>query len=360
MREPAPVVVPQMNPNDEHAVLIQWHVQSGALVAADQVLVTLETTKAAFDVDAPREGFVHFELPPRTMVAVGSAIAWVSDEAAPPAQAIAPGGTAPNAAPASGDERVTRKALRLMKQHGLTLEDFGGAVRVEVEHVERLLQARSAAQVVGSDAEEFAQPPSKMLEAARLSAVYREVVPSTVAVAVSSSRLNKRLAQLAAEHGPLSVLEVVIHELLRLLPEHPELNGYFLNGRAWRYRKAVVGFAINLGRGLKVPVVDPAATTPIEVARSVRDLSLRYMRGELAMQDVVGSTFTVTDLSSHGVVHFIPILNDRQAAILGICAERPGTDSRDFVLTFDHRIADGMQAAALLAALRDAMEGAVS
>jgi pyruvate dehydrogenase E2 component (dihydrolipoamide acetyltransferase) len=86
-------------------------------------------------------------------------------------------------------------------------------------------------------------------------------------------------------------------------------------------------------------------------------LSLRYMRDELAMQDVVGSTFTVTDLSGHGVVHFIPVLNDRQSAILGICAERHGTGHRDLVLAFDHRMTDGMRAAQFLGVLRDALEG---
>jgi len=47
------------------------------------------------------------------------------------------------------------------------------------------------------------------------------------------------------------------------------------------------------------------------------------------------------------------VLNDRQAAILGICAERPGTGHQDLVLSFDHRISDGMRAAAFLGELRD-------
>ena len=71
------------------------------------------------------------------------------------------------------------------------------------------------------------------------------------------------------------------------------------------------------------------------------------------MDDVIGGTFTVTDLSSYGVTHFIPVLNDRQAAILGICAERPGTGHQDLVLCFDHRMSEGMRAADFLGALRE-------
>jgi len=52
----------------------------------------------------------------------------------------------------------------------------------------------------------------------------------------------------------------------------------------------------------------------------------------------------------------VPVLNQRQAAILGICAERPGTRHRDLVLTFDHRMADGMRAALLLGELRSRLE----
>jgi pyruvate/2-oxoglutarate dehydrogenase complex dihydrolipoamide acyltransferase (E2) component len=87
----------------------------------------------------------------------------------------------------------------------------------------------------------------------------------------------------------------------------------------------------------------------------VRDLSLRYLRGELSAEDVADGTFTVTDLSARDVVSFLPVLNYRQAAILGICAERPGTAHRELVLTFDHRMADGMQAGTFLAKLRESL-----
>jgi len=107
-----------------------------------------------------------------------------------------------------------------------------------------------------------------------------------------------------------------------------------------------------------VPVIrDCKGDSPLDIARSVRDLSLRYMRDELAAEDLMGGTFTVTDLSGHGVVHFIPVINERQSAILGICAERPGTAGRELVLTFDHRMADGMLAAEFLNQLRERLEG---
>jgi pyruvate/2-oxoglutarate dehydrogenase complex dihydrolipoamide acyltransferase (E2) component len=200
--------------------------------------------------------------------------------------------------------------------------------------------------------------PAKIAEIHTLRRVREEVVPSTVAIELSAERLDTRLRREATNHGAVSALELALYETARLLPEWPELNGYFANGRAWRYETVAVGFAVNLGRSLRVPIVRDASERSLrDVARTVRDLSLRYMRNELTIDDVTGGTFTITDLSSEGVVHFVPVLNERQAAILGICASR-SNGSRELVLTFDHRLSDGMQAGRFLAALRARLEQA--
>ena len=73
MSEPVPVRVPQINPNDEHAVVVRWHVAKGSRVRAGQTLVTLETTKTTFDVDAPADGYAFFEHEkPDVLVHVGT------------------------------------------------------------------------------------------------------------------------------------------------------------------------------------------------------------------------------------------------------------------------------------------------
>jgi pyruvate/2-oxoglutarate dehydrogenase complex dihydrolipoamide acyltransferase (E2) component len=117
---------------------------------------------------------------------------------------------------------------------------------------------------------------------------------------------------------------------------------------------------VNRGRSLRVPVVKNTATGSLrEIARAVRELTLRYLREELTIDDVTGGTFTITDLSGEGVVHFVPVLNERQSAILGLCAPRRD-GSRELVLTFDHRLSDGMRAARFLAALRARLEDSPS
>ena len=364
MSEPVPVRVPQINPNDEHAVVVRWHVAKGSRVRAGQTLVTLETTKTTFDVDAPADGYAFFEHEANTELAVGAPVAWIADSAGPlripeaaPAPAAAPSGPAA--------ERFTRKARKLMKERGLSEADFPGSDRVDADAVERIAASRqggaaTAARAPSGRAPSGAVPleltPAKITEIQTLRRVREQVVPSTVAIALRAERLDSRLRRDGEAHGPISALELALYETARLLPQWPELNGFYADGRAWSHAGVAIGFAVNLGRSLRVPVVKDAASIALrDVARTVRELTLRYMRDELTIEDVLGGTFTITDLSGEGIVHFVPVLNERQSAILGLCAPR-GDGSRELVLTFDHRLSDGMRAARFLAELRSRLE----
>jgi pyruvate/2-oxoglutarate dehydrogenase complex dihydrolipoamide acyltransferase (E2) component len=360
--DPEAVTVPQLNPNDDTVVLVRWHLPSGAHVRHGQTLVTFETTKATFDVEAPKEGYVFYELGPKTMVAVGRPVAWICHEPSPPRVLEQPssGGRSPEA----GERRATRKAARLMREHGLSELDFpAGLERIEESDVERRLSERgnggASSVAVADGAERLEQSPAKMIEVRSLEEVYRSAIPSTIVIPTSSKRLAERLRSLGQQYGPISLLELVIFELSRLLNDFPELNGYYSDGQAYRHRGVGIGFAINAGRSLRVPVVrcGTESTLP-ETAAVIRNLFLGYMRDELTLQDLTGGTFTVTDLSSHGVVHFVPVLNLRQSAILGLCAERAESGTQDLVLTFDHRMSDGMRAAEFLGELRLRLEAA--
>lgn len=360
MSEPIAVRVPQINPNDEHAVVVRWHVAKGARVRAGQPLVTLETTKTTFDVDAPSDGYAFFEHEPNAELAVGAPVAWIADNDGPfeAAARPAPVAAAPTNEPAG---RFTRKARKLMKERNLNEADFAGNDKVDSNVVERVAAGRRATTArVPAGAVPLELSPSKITEIQALRRVHEQAVPSTVSTALRADRLDARLRQEAADHGPVSALELVLYETARLLTEWPELNGFYSDGKAWAHESVAVGFAVNLGHSLRVPVVRSASSASLrDVARAVRELTLRYMREELTIEDVTGGTFTITDLSGESAVHFVPVLNERQSAILGLCAAR-SDGSRELVLTFDHRLSDGMRAARFLAALRARLESSPS
>ena len=333
MSEAVAVPVPQENPNDERAVLVAWEVPSGTRVEAGRRIATLETTKSAFDVDAPVSGYLIYEAEPKSMLVVGAPFAWIAAEPGfrPPVGDAA----APMAAPVAGSlsvspeaaGRFTRKALKRLRELGLQESDFPGVSRVDVAEVEKraaqsspkgsAVAAHAGAAVARAaatgtahdprggggggvqgcasfkDAVVLEQPPSKMLEAATLADSYRQVVPSLVSVPVDAGRVEEHLRRIAAAEGPLSLLELVIHAAAAVMPEFPDLNGFFSDGSAFTYREINIGFAINAGRSLKVPVVRRAGTlSRLDIARAVRDLTLRYLRNELTTADMMGGTFT--------------------------------------------------------------------
>jgi pyruvate/2-oxoglutarate dehydrogenase complex dihydrolipoamide acyltransferase (E2) component len=361
MSEPIAVKVPQINPNDEHAVVVRWHVAKGARVRAGQPLVTLETTKTTFDVDAPSDGYAFFEHEPNAELAVGAPVAWIADNEGPFQAATSSVRPAAAATKEPAAERFTRKARKLMRERGLSEADFAGNDKVDADAVERVAAGRGATPArVPPGAVPLELSPSKITEIQTLKRVHEQAVPSTVSTALRGDLLEARLRREAAEHGAVSALELALFETARLLPAWPELNGFYSDGKAWAHEKVAIGFAVNLGRSLRVPVVRDAGNASLrDVARAVRELTLRYMREELAIDDVTGGTFTITDLSSEGAVHFVPVLNERQSAILGLCAAR-NDGSRELVLTFDHRLSDGMRAARFLAALRARLEDSPS
>ena len=370
MPEAAAVLVPQMNVNDDNAVIVAWQVANGGHVDSGAPIATLETTKATFDVNADRAGYVFYEHEPKSVVAVGAVLAWVSDSPATTLEQLKlpDAANAPAAGTAAPDVRFTRKALRRMQELGVAAADFPATGRIEIADVERVAaekttrraQAPQVAVVAPpSDSEPYQaleQSSSKVMEAVRLSDVYRNVVPSMVTVPVSAERIQAKLTELASVAGPVSLLELAIREVAAVLADYPDLNGFHAKGRAWTYREISIGFAVNAGKSLRVPVVrDVPRLSQLDVCRAVRDLTLRYFREELLMADVSGGSFTITDLSGYGATHFVPVLNDRQSAILGICAPL-SPSAQNLVLAFDHRMSDGMRAAAFLGELRERLE----
>ena len=153
---------------------------------------------------------------------------------------------------------------------------------------------------------------------------------------------------------------IVLYEVGRLLRKYPELNAFSSDGAVQFYEEVNIGFAIDAGRGLKVPVIRHAdKKSLLEIAEELQDLLVSYLNDQISPTVLAGGTFTITDLSGQNVLTFSPLLNTRQSAILGIGAEYPqGKIERFFnlVLSFDHQISEGRQAAEFLSELGERLQ----
>jgi hypothetical protein len=144
----------------------------------------------------------------------------------------------------------------------------------------------------------------------------------------------------------------------RLLQKYPDLQCLYHNGQVYQYTETNIGYAMCIegaaGHGLKVPVFKKCDKMSLDEIVSAKDAFLeKYIANTLSLEDLDGGTFTITDLSVSGSWLFNPLLNYMQSAILGIGGENPQGSVFPLVLAFDHRVTDGMTAAAFLNELKD-------
>ena len=139
MSDPVQLLAPREGVNDDVVRIVEWRVADGDQVAADQIVVIIETTKATVDVAASGSGYLHHLAPQGGEVAVGAPLAWIT--AQPRRPAVSSAGQ-PSAA--ASTQVVTAKAQPLLEQHGLTAADFPGLAVIRTSDVEQLLAQRAS------------------------------------------------------------------------------------------------------------------------------------------------------------------------------------------------------------------------
>jgi len=150
----------------------------------------------------------------------------------------------------------------------------------------------------------------------------------------------------------ISINHLLMFSIARLLPHYSELNATFHGNEIRRYANVHLGFAVDTPRGLMTPVIRNAnKRNLVSFAAEARRLADTCREGVIFPDELVGSTFTTTNLGVLGIENFTPVLNVPEVAILGIGAiinapiETPkgiGIEKRiGLSLTIDHQALDG-------------------
>ena len=164
--------------------------------------------------------------------------------------------------------------------------------------------------------------------------------------------------------GKITVNDMVLFAVSRVLPNYPEINANLIGDTFRKYKHANVGMAVDTDRGLLVPVLFGAEKmTLASLAAETKVLAGKAREGKLTPDEMSGGSFTVSNLGSMGVESFTPVINPPQTAILGVCCtvnrvKADGTvyPAMGLSLTFDHRAVDGAPAAKFLKELCTALE----
>jgi pyruvate dehydrogenase E2 component (dihydrolipoamide acetyltransferase) len=265
-------------------------------------------------------------------------------------------------------------AKKRAREHGIDLAEVTGTGpggRITEKDVLAFLEAREKA-----PPPEVAAPPKaariipfvgmREMIAERMTQSLQTMAQVTLHTEVDATELVKLREQLKQEFD-LTYTDLIIKAVAKALQAHPLLNATLVGDEIHLLEEIHIGVAVALEDGLLVPVVRDADKKSLqEIAQETRRLARGAREGTLTVDEVTGSTFTITNLGAYGVDGFTPIINPPEVAILGVgrIVERPAIHEDQIVrrstmvlsLTIDHRIVDGAPGAEFLSTVREILE----
>lgn len=391
--------MPKMGLTMTTATVGAWLKKEGDLVAAGEALVEVMTDKITNTLEAATNGVLlrivcpeGAEVEAMTVLGVvgqpGEQVGSVpaqstsaqSAQSTKQAPAVATAQkTAAAARPAGGRIFITPLARKIARDNNVDYSAVQGTgpggriLRKDIEKAMAVVPCATQAQPCGAgapaQANVFQRIPYKGMRKAigqNMLRSWHEAPQVTLNSSVDVSALLALRTQLnegREKIDKLTLTDLLIKLTAAALERHPNLNATFDGTEVVQYSQVNMSVAIAVDAGLVVPVVRGANEKSLSrISAIMQDLVGRARRLELAVDESVGGTFTLTNLGGYKSVDtFSPIINSPQVAILGIgrTVETPIAINGEVVirpmmglsLSHDHRVVDGAPAAAFLATL---------
>ena len=404
------VKVPQLSESVAEATLLQWKKKPGEAVVVDEILVEIETDKVVLEVPAPAGGvFAAIVKDDGSTVVAGEVIASIDTEgkvaatsAAAPVAAAA-SAPAPAAAVAGKSAVAMPAAAKLMADAGLassqvagtgrdgrvTKGDVLGAIAAGVSAPTPAPAAQPAAAVARPALPEVRAPidlsvlasrPEQRVPMSRLRQRVAERLvqsQSTAAILTTFNEVNmaplmelrnKYKDRFEKEHGvKLGFMSFFVKAAVAALKKYPVVNASVDGNDIVYHGYFDIGIAVGSPRGLVVPILrDADQMTFADIEKKIADYGKRAGEGKLALEELTGGTFSISNGGVFGSMLSTPIINPPQSAILGVHAtkDRAVVENGQIVvrpmnylaLSYDHRIIDGREAVLSLVAMKEALE----
>jgi 2-oxoglutarate dehydrogenase E2 component (dihydrolipoamide succinyltransferase) len=398
------IKVPTLGESVTEATVAKWLKAAGEAVRADEPLVELETDKVSLEVNAPTSGTLAEVLVSEgDDVAVGAVLGRITEgaaeagAAAPAPKATAPAApAAPAAKPAEAAKSAGPAARKIAAEKGVELAAVSGTgPKGNVTKGDVLAAKPAPAEAAPAAKPAPAPAPSPARAPAAAQAPGREE-------RVRMTRLRKRIAERLKEaqntaamlttfnevdmtevmqlrtryqdsfskkHGvKLGFMSFFVKASIEALKAFPAVNGE-IDGDEIVYKHYYdIGVAVSTDAGLVVPVLRDADQMSLaDIEKRIGDLGKRAREGGLAMEELTGGSFTITNGGIFGSLLSTPILNPPQVGILGMhkIQQRPMVtdggriEARPMMylaLSYDHRIVDGREAVSFLVRVKECIE----
>jgi 2-oxoglutarate dehydrogenase E2 component (dihydrolipoamide succinyltransferase) len=387
------VKVPQLSESVAEATLLDWHKKEGEPVRRDENLIDIETDKVVLELPAPADGvLVRILKKARDSVGSGDVIAQIDTEAKA-AAAASQAKPAPAAAekPKSAPP-VMPAAQKIAAEQGVDTSKIQGTGRDgRVTKGDVLAAAqRPASQESRAPLQQPAPPinvdqllsgrPEQRVPMSRLRQRVAERLvqsQSTAAILTTFNEVNmapviemrkKYQERFEKEHGVrLGFMSFFVKAAVHALKRFPAVNASIDGTDIVYHGYFDIGVAVGSPRGLVVPILrDADRMSFAEIEKKIGDFGKRAQDGKLALEELTGGTFSISNGGVFGSMLSTPIINPPQSAILGVHAtkERAVVENGQVVvrpmnylaLSYDHRIIDGREAVLFLVAIKEALE----
>ena len=378
-----------------------WHKEVGDAVRRDDVLLDVETDKVVIEIFAPADGVLAEILKPEGETVESEELLGRMEEAQEPS-ASEPAATKPapeteaaaaaETAAAAASVGVSPSARKLAAELGVDIarvDGTGKGGRVTKEDVQRARDANEQAK----EAAPAAEQPAAATEAAAEDARVERRVPMTRLRASIAKRLveaqrtaamlttfnevdmgpvmalrRKHAQEFQARHGvKLGFMGFFVRASVEALKRFPAVNASVDGADIVYHGYYDIGVAVSTDRGLVVPVVRDADALGLhQIEDAIAEYGARARDGKLALEEMQGGTFTVSNGGVFGSLLSTPILNPPQTGILGLhkIEERPVVVDGEVVarpmmylaLSYDHRLIDGREAVRFLVTIKELIE----
>jgi len=274
---------------------------------------------------------------------------------------------------------ATSAAKKLAQERGLNLVEIpgtGSGGRITEQDVLAFVASRARPAAPVPAPHTMATPPltarvipfagMRQAIAEHMVASLHSMAQLTMMTEVDATELVKLRTQLKADFE-LTYTDLLVKAVAKTLKRHPLLNAILIGDEIHLLEYIHIGVAVALPDGLIVPVVrDADKRTVQEIACEVRRLAQGARDNTLSVDEVTGSTFTLTNLGNYGIDGSTPIINAPEAAILGVgrIVERVVVHEDQIArrkmmvlsLTIDHRLVDGAPGAEFMRSLKELLE----
>ncbi len=377
------IVVPSLGESVSEATVSQWFKKVGDAVAQDEPICELETDKVTLEVNAPVAGALKdIKISEGTTVEVGALLGLIEAGAAgaKSAPAAAPKAEEPKAAapaPAATSSSAPQAgpaARKMMEETGVR-PDSGSGKDGRVTKGDVMNAASSG--MAGAKASGPREERVKMSKIRQTIARRLKESQNTAAILTTFNEidmtnvmaLRKQYKEsFQDKHGvKLGFMSFFVKAAINALQDLPAVNAQ-IDGDEIIYKNHYdIGMAVGTDQGLVVPVVRDADQLSLaDIEKEIGRLAKKARDGSLAMADMQGGTFTITNGGVYGSLMATPIINPPQSGILGLhkIQERPIALNGEVVirpmmyiaLSYDHRIIDGKESVTFLVRVKEAME----